>query len=218
MDGQGHDPLSSSPSGDDSGAVRFECPRCGMILEAPAGLAGTEGPCPGCRAAIQAPAAPRRIEIKPRPVKRKASFAACEKPMVPPGLTAPPGTEGGCPPEGMAPPRWSVLPPGDGTGAAPGAMASGGDTASSGRGARPFRPRRAISPATGTSARYDEQKARDGMLKVVLAVLVTLGVVAAVVTVVKHGVDNALGEPSRETPVPRPGTSGKGAPGRAGND
>ncbi len=62
--------------------VRFYCPYCEMVLEAPVGQVGVRGPCPGCRKEIEAPppaalpSGPRPIPIKPRPHRARVKKSA----------------------------------------------------------------------------------------------------------------------------------------------
>ena len=160
-----------------------------MLLEVAAELAGVRAPCPGCRKEITAPVVsePKPIEVKPRPLRprRDRSTAAPEQGInSPPPPVVSPGHPPSSPPRAVASPPLPQSPP-EGSEAQSGQCYAEAEPVR--QGAR-SKPARSINPITALSEKYQDRKEALSILKVIIAVLITIGIALAVVELTKRSI------------------------------
>lgn len=166
-----------------------------MLLEVAAELAGVRAPCPGCREEITAPLV---SEPKPRPLRPRRDRSTAEPEQginSPPPPVASPGHPPSSPPRAVASPPLPKSPP-EGSEAQFEARPRRAEAEPVRRGAR-SKPGRSINPITALSEKYQDRKETLAILKVVTAVVITIGIALAVVALTKRSVARSTYE-SRE--------------------
>jgi len=132
-----------------------------MELTLPSELAGVSGPCPQCGGLIQSPPALAGTAEDPSPVVPDLEVRELSEerpPVVPQPRTQKPRTE---------------LPSG-------GPMGRSQEPLPSPRSVDPRSRTRSVDPSSCLSSKYDDQKEQGAVIRVALAVLVTVGIVVAV--------------------------------------
>lgn len=176
-----------------------------MVLEVDGSLKGVRGPCPGCGKEISAPmiTQPQSIEVKPRPPKARLQD---EHPPAASSTSAPDPRFGGIPAMGYPPPKEPQLranppipkqPPipaqgASGAGEAPAAMALR-------REAR-RRPGRSVNPIKALCEKYQIRRETFVIVKIVLAVAITIAIALGIVSITKRGVLRRSSESSEQPP------------------
>ena len=161
--------MSESPVCD---TISFSCTHCALELTVPLELAGVSGPCPGCSGTIQSPAPLVIPVVREAPVEvvspqDRATREARKLPPQPRQMRSRPEPE----PEPLDEPIGPLSQP-----------------LPAGRSGRRRSHGRSIHPVTGLSSRYDDERERGAIVRVSLAVLVTVVLVAVVYYFLKENI------------------------------